>query len=272
VKIVRLNALLGRSGEYLPLLMNKDRDFCVKISVFIAVAILVFFQPHAAEAQEPEKQRFQANVAPVPLTLQAGATFQESSLPPQNTGKGWYRIPSWFAGYWHRREMVERNFGYPDRRQISLRDMRRGYQIDHRGDIWHPRNEPFVVRVDHRDTYDLNDTAEMKPLMVSPGSVVLEISAMGIRVDKATGVIISTTQKREIHTFKPGRNHTIEAESTGMGYDQHGRPLLAKPFQKFYTEYLKAPFKPINNEDGRDYRSDFNDYLESTNQGDLLPR
>jgi hypothetical protein len=214
---------------------------------------------------------FENKVAPVPLKLQAGATFQESSLPPQNTGRGWYRIPSWFAGYWHREEMIEKQPGQPDRRTLSRRDMRRGYQADIRGEIWHPRNEPFTVRVDRADSYDLNNTIEMKPLAISESKVVLEIRAMGIRVNKADGRIISNIQKREVHTFRPGRG-VILAESTGMGYDQQGRPLLDKPFLKYYTERLKQPFRPVDEEDGRNYYSDFCDYLDSTNQADLIKK
>ncbi len=254
--------------------------FACSLAIFLSL-LAPFVITAAALAQPLQEQQdsvdtapveFRATVAPVPLKLQAGATFQESNLPPQNTGKGWYRIPSWFAGYWHREALIEKKFGYPDRRQVSQRDMRRGYQVDHRGDIWHPRNEPFTVRVDRGDSYDLNNTIEMKPLEVSPNQVVLEIHAMGIRVSKADGRIISNIQKREVHTFRPGKpGRTIEAESTGMGYDQQGRPLLDKPFKKYYSEYLKAPFKPIRNEDGRDYFSDFCEYLQSTNQADLIP-
>ncbi len=254
--------------------------FACSLAIFLSllVPIVIIAAAHAQPLQEQQDSaetaplEFRATVAPVPLKLQAGATFQESNLPPQNTGKGWYRIPSWFAGYWHRDALVEKKFGYPDRRQVSQRDMRRGYQVDHRGDIWHPRNEPFTVRVDRGDSYDLNNTIEMKPLEVSANQVVLEIHAMGIRVSKADGRIISNIQKREVHTFRPGKpGRTIEAESTGMGYDQQGRPLLDKPFKKYYSEYLKAPFKPIRNEDGRDYFSDFCEYLQSTNQADFIP-
>lgn len=248
---------------------------CLAPLLAVLAPIVISLESHSQNAKEStgaEHVEFRATVAPVPLKLQAGATFQETNLPPQNTGRGWYRIPSWFAGYWHRDALIEKKFGYPDRRQVSQRDMRRGYQADHRGDIWHPRNEPFTVRVDRGDSYDLNNTLEMKPLEVSANQVVLEIHAMGIRVSKADGRIISNIQKRELHTFRPGRaGRTIEAESTGMGYDQQGRPLLDKPFKKYYTEFLKAPFKPIRSEDGRDYFSDFCDYLQSTNQDDLIP-
>jgi hypothetical protein len=256
--------------------------FSLLFSLALLLAALVSFtfvsglqaqsSREAGANTEDERVEFRAAVPPVPLRLQAGATFQEANLPLQNTGKGWYRIPSWFAGYWHREALIERKFGYPDRRQVSQRDMRRGYQVDRRGDIWHPRNEPFTVRVDRGDSYDLNNTLEMKPLKVSDNEVVLEIHAMGIRVSKADGRIISNIQKREVHTFRPGKpGRTIEAESTGMGYDQQGRSLLDKPFRKFYSEFLKAPFKLIRNEDGRDYYSDFCDYLRATNQDDLLP-
>lgn len=235
------------------------------LTTFAAVATI----SGAYQSTRADEPAFENNLAPVPLKLQAGATFQESSLPPQNTGRGWYRIPSWFAGYWHREEMIEKQPGQPDRRVQSRRDMRRGYQVDVRGEIWHPRNEPFMVRVDRPDSYDLNNTTEMKPLSISENQVVLEIKAMGIRVSKTDGRIISNIQKREVHTFSPSRGG-IQAESTGMGYDQQGRPLLDKPFRKYYFERLKQPFKPVIVEDGRNYFQDFCDYLESTNQADLI--
>jgi hypothetical protein len=110
-------------------------------------------------------------IDPVKPGLRVGDPFDKSALPAFHTNKSWYRIPTWYAGRWHRDTMIYEYPGNPPVVQPSRRDRWRGYQYDSQGHIWHERNEPFLLVVENDRSIDMNLILLEEPLMVNDNQV-----------------------------------------------------------------------------------------------------
>jgi len=92
--------------------------------------------------------RLSETLPPVPPQLRAGVVFNAGNLPANDTSTGWYRIPSWFAGTWHREFETDTLPNGKVQTQLSRVDVQHGHQVDRRKGIWHHHSEPFAQRID----------------------------------------------------------------------------------------------------------------------------
>ncbi|MBS1992042.1 MAG: hypothetical protein JSS83_16080 [Cyanobacteria bacterium SZAS LIN-3] len=210
-----------------------------------------------------------AEIGPVAPPLQAGATFDERNLPALHTTRGWYMVPNWFAGLWHRETQTDKVGLFRTVTHASRRDRMRGYQIDRKGRIWQAHDEPNVVVVDTGRSLDYILDRVLQPLTVSDDVVVIRFIGSDIVVDKGSRKIIRSGQREEVQEIKPGPNNTLRCHSKLTRFDQNGNRL--NTISGGWEEYLLRPFQPLDFYEGRNYFQDFCQYLENTNQADAIP-
>jgi hypothetical protein len=210
-------------------------------------------------------------IDPVKPGLRVGDPFDKSALPAFHTNKSWYRIPTWYAGRWHRDTMIYEYPGNPPVVQPSRRDRWRGYQYDSQGHIWHERNEPFLLVVENDRSIDMNLILLEEPLMVNDNQVVIRLKGQSVTVDKVTRAVVGAFQKLETHNFRlaaPGKTYV---SITYEHFDQDGHPLHKEPLKAEYYEQQTAAFVPIFKDYQEDYYANFCAFLQSTGQSQLMP-
>jgi len=209
-------------------------------------------------------------IGPVAPPLQAGATFDEHNLPALHTRTGWYMVPGWFAGLWHRETQTNKIGLFRTVTQVSRRDRLRGYQIDKNGRIWQAHDEPNVVIVDTGKALDYILDRVLQPLTVRDDLVVIRFVGSDIVVEKSSRRIVRSGQREEIQELRPGANNTLHCQSKLTRFDQNGKNLGT--ISGSWDETLIKPFQPLDYYQGRNYFQDFCQYLQSIGQADAIPR
>ena len=211
-----------------------------------------------------------AVIGPVAPPLQAGATFDERNLPPLHTRTGWYMIPNWYAGLWHREVQTDKVGLFRTVTHASRRDRLRGDQIDALGRIWQAHDEPNVVIVDTGNTLDYILDRSSDPVTMQADLVVIHYIGSDIVVDKSSRRIVRSGQREETQELRQGPNGTLQVETKLTRYDQNGSKLAT--ISGSWSEQLLKPFQPLDFYQGRNYFQDFCQYLQATNQGNAIPR
>src|ERR1700679_915401 len=111
-QVVTLVRLCNRQGEML-------------LFALAVASLCMFLAPaHAQPLQAGIEQS--ATIGQVAPPLQAGAAFDERNLPRLHTQTGWYLVPNWYGGLWHRETQTDK-VGFVPVTHTSRRDKLRGY-------------------------------------------------------------------------------------------------------------------------------------------------
>lgn len=203
----------------------------------------------------------------VPKTLQAGATFDERNLP-QQTIKGWYRIPAWFAGATIRTATVDPR----GRVEKSVRRRERGRQIDAKGHIWEAKREPIMYDIDQDKVVVHTILEEEVPIRVVKTQVVMAYYFLMVCERKKDRVIQDSYRTVQIHSFTPGPDGSIFAQIEKSVYfrpDGTLRNVLINPAS--YIEHKTSAFAPLDGDDKFNYKDSFIEFLQRTNHPELIP-
>ena len=217
------------------------------------------------------KGRVEHSVSLPPLgsALRAGAVFDESLLGNTSQDEGWYQIPEWLAGSFHRETLTTR-LGLFTVKVLSRTDYGHGYQRDRSGKIWNYYHVPQRQIVEGSTFDQIFVTRWYQPLMVTDETVVLRFMNTCIRVEKGTGKILDVFQQEEIHklTAVSGGSYrgawslrTFTSAGVKTGHVQHGS----------YVAVRTGPFSPIDALEGRDLRASFARFLISHGHSELVP-
>ncbi len=200
-------------------------------------------------------------------TLRPGAIFHDYLLPQQRIN-GWYRIPRWYAGT-TRRTRLKSRIGLSVK---SERTRERGRQCDINGRIWEARREPIVYDIDRGAIIEHVVLTAEEPLETRSDRVVMRYLGRTIKVRKNDNLILETEQNDEIHTFKPGKDGSIDAQITeGKVCDMDGQLVRTQLIATFYKEKPIAEFRPMDSDERFDYRADFEAFLRQSGKADLIP-
>ncbi|MBU6450610.1 MAG: hypothetical protein KGS72_02450 [Cyanobacteria bacterium REEB67] len=207
-------------------------------------------------------------IGPMPAPLQAGSTFDEHNLPPLHTRTGWYEIPAWAAGYWHRETQTDK-VGFRTITHESRRDRLRGDQVDRLGRIWQAHDEPNTVTVDTGRTIDYILDRSTEPVQITSNLMVIHYIASDIIVDKGSRRIVKAAQRDETQRIQPGPGGTLLCASHLTRFDQNGG--RQDTIDGSWTESLLRPFQPLDYSNGRNYFQDFCQFLHSVGQDSAIP-
>jgi hypothetical protein len=208
---------------------------------------------------------------PVHPSLRAGATFDQANLPAMGTTGGWYWIPSWAAGTWHREVMtyIAPNGAYQT--QLSRVNHYWGQQIDIRSEIWQHHNEPYGEREDLPKWTEWKTVVLREPVQLTAMQMQMHFRATTVQVDRKTGKIRRSYQQEEMQILQPEPRGTMYQESWIKFFDEMGKPEGREHGVAHLT--LIQPFQPVavDPKTGVDLRQDFKIFLASHGYQYLVP-
>lgn len=245
--------------------MRNERYLALGLSVaFVFASNLVGAEPLKAGIEHVER------VAPVNPRLLPGQIFDERNLPPLGTTTGWYRIPNWYAGNWHREtQVISGFFGLVKTASKSSRNERRGYQRDALGGVWDYRDEPALDPVDLGSSIDLKFVQVREPIAITGKAVTIRYLATAVLVDKLTRQILRTCQEEDIHTWYPVSASSLRCDASQKFFDVSGLPLGNQ--RGYFYEQMIQPYAPVDYFNGKDLKADFKLYLQSHGMANRIP-
>ena len=242
------------------------------ISLIVFTSIFAF--SCGATVAEPLQGKVEASteLPAIPPELRAGRAFKDENLPAMGTSQGWYWIPSWFAGTWHRE--VQTNFtpiGPKTELSRSLDEHQTGEQVDRNGGIWVHFSLPKKDTVEDEQTIEYQIITYSEPILTNETQIVGRYRALTIQVSKRNGKIVRVSQKEQFDTKRSEGQGAVFQDAWLTVYNERGIQLGSQQVQTHY--YQIRPFKPIDidPETGLDLRQDFKAYLMSHGLANLVP-
>ncbi len=215
------------------------------------------------------QMEFSEQVAPVDPAFKPHKLFALDNLPPEGTEDGWYQIPAWRAGKFHRESQTNHTL-FGDVTIQSKVDHVYGMQLDKRGGIWHHESWPKVTKVDMDGYAEYKIIHTYQPVSITAEEFVIKAFSTDIDVDPATGKIKRVTKQEDFNKYYPCRKGIACADCTTLGFSQYGRINTTKE-QSTLEEVLVEPFQVINKFRGMDLKASFIRYLKSHDMPDLIP-
>lgn len=215
------------------------------------------------------KTVFPGTVSAVDPKFRPRKLFAEADLPAEDTEDGWYKIPYWRAGKFHREKQINHSLS-GDTTVTSRVDHVYGMQRDKNGGIWHHTSWPHVTRVetDKYDEYKIINRYE--PVEGAPNEFAFKVSTTDIDVNKVTGKIERVSKQEEIHRYTPGPDGTAQGEVEWKGYSASGEPNTTNE-QSSVEEVQVEPFRIVNFWRKKDLKASFRKFLLSHGMADLVP-
>ena len=240
--------------------------------LILIASLLLYFNCGLPGAAEPLQGGVEHSeeLAPVDSRLLPGQVFDQRNLPPQGTTTGWYLIPNWYAGLWHRETQVNK-IRFKNVERVSRRDSRRGFQMDELGGIWHYRNEPFTTQVDGGNIVDFKMMFVVEPVAISDRCVAIRAIDTTTSVSKQTNKIVSVKQFESFFSTVPVSETELYTDASMKAFDSKGRSVGANN-KGYFREYKIQPFVEINYLNGKDLKEDFKLYLRSHGLSDRVPK
>lgn len=200
--------------------------------------------------------------------LRPGIIFSDTSLPRTDTNEGWYWIPKWKAGKWHRETQKVTN-EQETRTMISRADNFRGWQTDKNGEIWEYYQEPYKQTIDGGNAIALKILHGSKPIAISEKQVIYRMTGTTIEIEKRTKRIVRVYQTEEIIRDLPLSDGKYQEITSLKIYDRNGKPT------EHQTSYAvcerTGEYSPVDFLNNRDMRASFKKFLQANNLADLIP-
>lgn len=212
---------------------------------------------------------FVEKVDPVSKAFQPGKLFAEVNLPSEATSDGWYPIPSWRAGMFHRDTQTNHTL-FGDVTINSSVDHIYGMQVDKRGVIWHHESCPKITKVDLDDYTEYKIIDRYEPVAVTNSEFTVKTMETDIDVDRKTGKIKQCSRQEGFYQYRPCGPDAACAECMTLGFSALGRVNTEKEMSSL-EEVRKGPFRVINKFRGTDLRENFITYLKSHGLADVAP-
>lgn len=213
----------------------------------------------------------------LPASLRVGATFDNKLLSgSSSSADGWYHIPAWLAGGWHRdQETVIYSQDYQTGNEnrephiiSGVQDAQFGVQQDRSGGIWHCR----LARAGVADCGSYLSCAliqSQEPVLVSGDKVLIRDVFTMLHVNKETGAIIYSAQSESLTRYEPMQDGVIKTTSSLKTFDADGMPQK-RQINVSYDKRME-PFSVLNSYKGSDLRTEFSQFLKSDGKENLIP-
>lgn len=218
-------------------------------------------------------------------TLAPGNQFNQS-LVEQKIRKTaeqnqWFKIPSWAAGSWktlkaqttsHKDETSGRET--TDGSEYTMKSaFSMGIAKDRTGQIWDfvDHNYWTHTEYDNQDAYCF--VTHISPGVIENNSLKQEAKYIAFLVDKATGSIISTTQKQAISIYWQQSPTLVKKKAWQRAFDWHGNTMYSTNSEAncIRTSHFSVDPRIIAT-DGRLLQPLFKKYLIENNLVTLMPQ
>jgi hypothetical protein len=241
------------------------------ITAFVIVIVVASFASAVSAETIDGGVNMSETLPPVQPTLRAGADFNAANLPAAGTTAGWYWIPPWSGGTWHREMMTYIGPDGSSQTQLSRVDHFWGQQFDNRQEIWQHHNEPYSEREDLPKWTEWKTVVLQDPVRLTAGEMQMHFRATTVQVNKKNGKINKTYQPEEMQFLRPEGQGKMYEESWMKFFDEMGRPLGKQHGIAHLT--LTQPFQPvqIDPKTGLNLRQDFLAFLAANGYQYLIP-
>lgn len=200
--------------------------------------------------------------------FQAGVMFNESSIQSIPAEEGWYWVPAWIVGTWQRE--TETKYTWLGKyTHMSQTTKRCGMQRDRNGEYWDYYHVPYVQPVDGGPYIEYKIIRGYTILPASPGNFNMRYLSTCIRVNKQTGMIMSSHTQEDLNRYSSAGPGMLRNDGSLRMFNASGR--ASKPVRGFYIANMVKPYEPIDSLDSKDMRLSFRNYLLSHGLADLLP-
>lgn len=158
-------------------------------------------------------------------------------------------IPKWLAGKWKRTQSKEtKRVELPDGKELKTTGTTTtivvdtfGTYFDGKGKIWQVFDPKRASgQVDRGDLIDHHRVMKYKIEILSPKSVVVEVVASHLVVNKEKNHIVKSFQDEELNTYTLLDNGKAKTESSVKVFDQLGKPVLLTHSISFVTKIQSA--------------------------------
>lgn len=215
------------------------------------------------------QMEFSTKVAPVEPMFRPHKLFAESNLPSEGTEEGWYQIPAWRAGKFHRETQTDHTL-FGDVEIVSKVDHVYGMQRDRNGGIWHHEIWPRVTKVALEGYTEYKIVHRYEPIKITRDEFCIRANSTDIDVDDKTGKIIRVTKQEEFDRYVPAGDGVSKCLSRWQGFSMNGGPNTQ--LERTTLEEVRVdPFRTINTWHGKDLRASFTKFLKANDLADLIP-
>jgi hypothetical protein len=214
---------------------------------------------------------------PVEPQLQAGAVFNAQAIPMREPNNEWYWIPSWYSGQKHADyETILSDYDFRSGTRVdsgkvitNRQDLSIGFQPDKNGQVWEFKRAPYTTTVEWDKYFQTMFVRVRDPIRVAPDSVIIRLVQTSVMVDKTTQRILNTQQQEQFNTYIPAGPGIVQIQTSIKSFASDGSPLVQETSARMVVD--RAPFRPIDNYQGRDMRTLFRDFMISHGHAYLLP-
>lgn len=212
---------------------------------------------------------FSETVPPVDAKFKPHKLFAAENLPQEETEDGWYQIPAWRAGRFHRDTQTNHSI-FGDVTINSSVDHVYGMQVDKRGGIWHHESWPKVTKIELDDYTEYKIIHRYEPIVVTKKEFVIKTFETDIDVDKKTGKIRMVSKQEGYIRYRPCAQDVACANCTTLGFSQYGR--INTTLERSTLEEVRTdPFRVVNVFRGVNLRDSFKRYLKAHDLENLDP-
>lgn len=214
-------------------------------------------------------------MAPVENDLSPGTVFDPRNLPGVAASKNnnWYKIPSWLAGVWHKENQVD-YYRYNYRTRVEDNTAHTilarsngfwGMQQDGDGNVWEFNPAPYMDTVDGGAETIIQYIRSSTPIEISEKRFVNSTVDTQMRVDKATGKIVSVQTGEQITVYTPVSQEVIKRDTSSKVFDHDGRPVI---LGRSYTyEKRTGQFQPRDEMGSQNLKDLFRQFLAQNREG-----
>lgn len=250
-----------------------------KMSKVAVAALLTVLTSIATMAQAAPLQggvTLEDTLPEVDPSLQKGRTFDIKVTEDQPTND-WVQLPDWLCGSWEITEETStyrQNYrtGEESYDHFNFRAKSRftyGKQKDRQDHCWHYLGVPYTSCTDFANYSEYHQVQLKEAAEVTGNNVIFKTRVTVIRVSKSSRKVTETYQQESLTGYRLVSGNELEMESSTKVFLASGQPATLTKNTAHVTRV--APFVVTDNENGKNLRELFLQYLISHNLTNLLP-
>ncbi len=249
-------------------------------SYFLVLNIVLALFPAAALSEPLRGEVEHSETVPAaPLSMMPGAKLDEEALPKLIPGNNWIAIPNWFAGTWQfktekvtRMRVFVKDKAYPPVPFTLRNEFQRahGQQKDKSGQIWDYIKVPYSYTTKVNDGYlGYERIVSVEVPICNDDEIIRKAFGPDSVVDPNSQEILLTQQKQSVNRYTKFGDDAILLDSSTKIFDIQGSPTVLK-ISEMVGMRVK-PYEEIDEQDGRNLKELFAQFLTSNGKKDLIP-
>ncbi len=216
-------------------------------------------------------------LAPVEKSFRHGAKIIQEKPVNDESGNHWYMLPNWAVGSWtstkstrtYARDLRSGQEQLSPETRVTKMAFTWGFQQDKDGQVWEFAKEPYVLTLDSSEHKVVKRILKRDFAVANDSRIVLKMLTENIVVDKSSDRISRTLQVENIQSCVPSAHECMSCTASYKIFDELGKPIEIG--KELNTARRVAPFKAVDEYEGKNMRQLFSDFLRSHNKAELIP-